>query len=93
MTAKSPANGGGIGLVLAEAIDALDGGGLDVVAQEEAVVPPGPPTGLLHHHQHHGLGSMGVARRGVPVTPLELYAHINTEEQCFHVFIQPPHPA
>lgn len=67
-----PSNGGGVSLVLAEAVDAFDGSSLDVVAQEEAMVPPGPPTSLLHYHQHHGLYCMAVAGNTVPVIPLQL---------------------
>ena len=78
-----PADGGGVGLVLAEAVDALDGGGLDVVAQEQPVVPPGTTAGLLQHHQHHGLHRVAVARRRIPVVPLELGREIFTEYRHF----------
>lgn len=67
-----PADGGGVGLVLAEAVDALDGGRLDVVSQEEAVIPPRSPAGLLHHHHHQSLDGVAVSRHAVPVAPLQL---------------------
>lgn len=67
-----PAESGGISLVVSKAVDAADGRGLDVVAQEETVVTPGPAARLLQHHQHHGLCSVGVTLCTVPVVPLEL---------------------
>lgn len=73
-----PADGGGISLVLTEAVDALDGGRLDVVSQEEAVIPPRSPTGLLHHHHHQSLDRMAVSRHAVPVVSLQLRKHPRT---------------
>lgn len=67
-----PAQSGGVGLVVSEAVDAADGHSLDVVAQEEAVVTPGPTTRLLQHHQYHGLCGVSVTLRTVPVVPLQL---------------------
>lgn len=67
-----PADGGGVSLVLTEAVDALDGGRLNVVSKEKAVIPPRSPAGLLHHHHHQGLDGMTVSRRAVPVVPLQL---------------------
>lgn len=67
-----PAQSGGVSLVVSEAVDAADGHGLDVVAQEETVVTPGPTARLLQHHQHHGLCGVSITLRTVPVVPLEL---------------------
>lgn len=45
-----PAKGGGISLVVSEAVNAADGRSLDVVAQEKTVVTPGTSACLLQHH-------------------------------------------
>lgn len=56
-----PADGGGVSLVLTEAVDTLDGGRLDVISKEEAVISPRAPAGLLHHHHHQSLDGMAVS--------------------------------
>lgn len=70
-----PADGGGVSLVLAEAVDALDGGRLDVIPKEEAVISPRAPAGLLHHHHHQSLDGVAVSRHAVPVVALQLHNH------------------
>lgn len=67
------ADGGHVILILAEAIDAAEGDGFDVVAEEEAVVTAGPPRGLGQHHQQQRLQAVGVGRQRVPVRALQLW--------------------
>lgn len=57
---RRPADGGGVSLVLTEAVDALDGGRLDVISKEKAVISPRSPAGLLQHHHHQSLDGVAV---------------------------------
>lgn len=61
-------------LVLAEAVDATDGDGLNVVTEEEAVVPLRVAGALLEHHQQQRLEGVQEGRQGVPVGALQLQA-------------------
>lgn len=87
-----PADGGGVSLVLAEAVDPSDGGRLNVVSKEKAMISPRPPAGLLHHHHHQSLNRVAVSRHAVPVVSLQLRQHPGTTTGLNALLYQQPSP-